>query len=297
MKRSVFQKGLLHLARMNISKMIPDKLYLPLLYYGSLGKHLNLKQPLLFNEKLQWLKLHDRKRIYNQMVDKYEVKQFIASNIGEEYIIPTLGLYHDFDSIDFSVLPKKFVIKCTHDSGGVVICKDKEKLNMENARKKINDSLRKNYYWIGREWPYKNITPRIIIEKYMDDGGKELEDYKFHCFNGKVKMILVCRDRFKSSGLTEDFFSENWEHMDIHRYNHSNATVTLEAPQKLDEMVSLAERLSTNIPFVRVDFYSIHGQVYFGEMTFFPASGIEGFYPEKYDRILGDWLKLPLKQI
>ena len=295
MKRSILQRGILHFARMNISKMFPDKVYLPLLYYGSLGKQLNLKCPTLFNEKLQWLKLHDRKPLYTQMADKCEAKKYVASIIGEEYIIPTLGVYDSFDAIDFSTLPQRFVMKCTHDSGGLVICKDKDYLDINGAREKINKSLRTNYYWIGREWPYKDITPRIIIEKYMDDNGRDLEDYKLHCFNGKVKMILVCRDRYKSSGLTEDFFTENWQHMDVRRENHPYSAETINPPDTLQEMISLAEKLSADIPFVRVDFYSIQGQVFFGEMTFFPASGLEGFYPEKYDRILGDWIELPPK--
>lgn len=278
-----------------IKKLIPDALFLKILFKKHLGYKLNLKHPTSFNEKLQWLKLHDRKPLYTQMADKCEAKKYVASIIGEEYIIPTLGVYDSFDAIDFSTLPQRFVMKCTHDSGGLVICKDKDYLDINGAREKINKSLQTNFYWIGREWPYKDITPRIIIEKYMDDNGKELEDYKLHCFNGRVKMILVCRDRYKSSGLTEDFFTENWEHMDIHREEHPNAEEAIKAPEKLREMISLAEKLSTDIPFVRVDFYSIQGQVFFGEMTFFPASGLEGFYPEKYDRILGDWIELPPK--
>ena len=275
--------------------LIPTRTYGLILFKKHLGYKLNLKHPTSFNEKLQWLKLHDRKPLYTQMADKCEAKKYVASIIGEEYIIPTLGVYDSFDAIDFSTLPQRFVMKCTHDSGGLVICKDKDYLDINGAREKINKSLQTNFYWIGREWPYKDITPRIIIEKYMDDNGKELEDYKLHCFNGRVKMILVCRDRYKSSGLTEDFFTENWEHMDIHREEHPNAEEAIKAPEKLREMISLAEKLSTDIPFVRVDFYSIQGQVFFGEMTFFPASGLEGFYPEKYDRILGDWIELPPK--
>ena len=192
-----------------LSVIVPDKMYLKMKFRLKMNKKLDLNQPKTFNEKLQWLKLNDRKDIYTIMVDKYEVKKYVANIIGEEHIIPTIGIYDKFDNIDFDKLPNQFVIKCTHDSGGLVIVKDKSKINIDKIRKKINKHLKRDYYFLGREWPYKNVQPRIIVEKYMSNNGKELEDYKIHNFNGNPKLILVCKDRYTNVGLTEDFFDEN----------------------------------------------------------------------------------------
>ena len=422
-------------------KNMPDDVYLSRMFKAKVGYPLNLTSPKTFNEKLQWLKLHDRKPIYTTMVDKYAVKDYVASIIGEQYIIPTLGVWDNFDDIDFDALPNQFVLKCTHDSGGLVICKDKSKLDIKKAKKKINKSLHRNYYYMFREWPYKDVKPRIIAEKYMEDesgyelkdykvfnfdgepkmiqvdygrfsrhmrnlyttdwkyieasieyptdpkyiiekpealekmlelartlskgishartdfysideklyfgeitfyhgsgfekftpksfenqisswlklpgGGyllkeanfyvwvhrqselknkpnsKALSDYKVHSFNGVPKVILVCKDRFSELGLTEDFFDENWTHLDVRREKHPNSNEEIARPAELDKMLELAEALSKDVPFLRSDFYTIDGKVYFGELTFFPASGFEGFKPESFDKTLGDWLALP----
>ena len=272
---------------------ISDKRFLKILYKNKMGKKLNLKNPNTFNEKLQWLKLYDRNPDYTKMVDKYEVKKYVAKTIGEEYIIPTLGIYNDFDEINFEKLPNQFVIKCTHDSGGNIICKDKTKLDFKNARKKIGKCLKRNYYNAGREWPYKNVKPRIIIEKYMQDGIQdELMDYKFMCFNGKVKCSFVCSERYEKDGLKVDFYDLNWNKMPFQRH-YPNSNKDIPKPKNYELMIQLAEKLSKEIPFVTVDFYEINGKVYFGELTFFPGSGFEEFTPEKYDKILGDMLELP----
>ena len=268
-----------------------DEKYLKMLYKMNFGNDLLLNNPQTFNEKLQWLKLNDRKDIYTTMVDKYESKKYVANIIGEEYIISTIGIYNSLDEIDFNKLPNKFVMKCTHDSGGLVICKDKNKLDINEARKKINKSLKNNYYYSGREWPYKNVKPRIIIEKYM---GSNLNDYKIFCFNGVPKYILVCSNRngnFKNT----DFYDVNWNLMPFTREKHQNNPIGISKPENLNEMLLIAEKLSKDIPFVRVDLYDIKNKIYFGEMTFYPSAGFEGFSPVEWDKKLGDMIKLPKK--
>ncbi len=277
--------------------ILPDKLFLQLRFYIKMGHRLNLKNPKTFNEKLQWLKLYNRRPEYTMMVDKAKVKQYVADIIGEEHIIPTLAKYDNVEDINFDVLPNSFVLKCTHDSGGIVICHDKSKLDREVALKKINKALKMNFFYVNREWPYKKVKPCIIAEQYMsDDGCNELTDYKVHNFNGTPKIILVCRNRYKESGLTEDFYSCEWEHLDISRPAHKQANVPNSCPQKLDEILYLSKKLSKDIPFVRTDFYLIDNKVYFGELTFYPASGFQKFVPDEWNCILGSWLNLPEKK-
>lgn len=276
------------------SQKLSDERYLRLRFYARMGKKLDLDNPKTFNEKLQWLKLHDRKPEHVNMVDKLEAKKYVADRIGEQYIIPTLGVWDKFDDIDFDSLPDKFVLKCTHDSGGLVICKNKSKLDVDAAKNKIDRCLKKNYYWHGREWPYKDVPRKIIAEQYMEDEQTaELRDYKFFCFNGVPKMILVCSDRFSSGGLRENFYDVDWNLLPVQRPSHPNSDVDIEAPENLHLMIAAAEKLAQNIPFSRIDFYEINGKMYFGEITFFPASGFEPFSPEGWDKKLGDWIKLP----
>lgn len=285
-----------------IKNCIPDELYLKYKFHKHLGYWPNLKNPKTFNEKLQWLKLHDRKPIYTTMVDKYEAKKYVANIIGEKYIIPTIGVWEHFDDINFDLLPEQFVLKCTHDSGGLVICYDKEKFNKTAAREKIEKCLKRNFYYVGREWPYKNVKPRIIAEKYMvDESGMKktacakdaLTDFKLMCFNGRPRMTLVCRERFTDGGLKEDFYDEAWNHMNVQRPNHSNSIFPTLRPKQYELMKKLSIKLSESIPFVRIDFYEINEKLYFGEITFYPASGFEGFDPESWDEKFGKWLKLP----
>lgn len=274
-----------------------DKLYLQLIYRARLGKRLNLDNPETYNEKLQWLKLYDRRPEYTTMVDKYAVKDYVANIIGKEYIIPTFGVWDRVEDIDFNSLPQQFVLKVTHDSGGLVICKDKSKLNIKKAKRKLSKALLKDYYFPSREWPYKDVPHRIIAEKYMSDNGAELADFKIHNFNGIPKIILVCRDRYKKSGLKEDFFNERWEHLDLSRPNCLHSDIVEPAPKELNEMLTLAKTLSKDIPFVRTDFYIIDNHVYFGEITFFPSSGFKPFEPDHWDSTLGSWIELPSKDI
>lgn len=273
-----------------------DALYLKMLYKVRMNKKLNLKNPISFNEKLQWLKLNDHNNMYTKMVDKYEVKKYIVETIGQKYVIPTIGIYNKFDEINFEKLPNEFVIKCTHDSGGVVICSNKEQLNIKDVRNKINKNLKTDFFRLGREWPYKNVKPRIIIEKYMKDNkNNDILDYKLMCFNGKVKCSFVCSERRSSLGLAVDFYDLSWNKMPFKRH-YRNSNVFHEKPKNYDLMIKLAEKLSKGIPFVRVDFYEINGEVYFGEMTFYPGCGFEEFMPDEWDIKLGDWITLPKKR-
>ena len=277
---------------MSINHGISDENFLKLKYRLIFGERLDLDNPKTFNEKLQWLKLYDRKDIYTVMVDKYEAKKYVAGIIGEEYIIPTLGIYDKYEDINFDKLPKKFVMKCTHNSGGIVICKDKTKIDNREAKKILNKCLRRNFYYANREWPYKNVKPRIIIEKYMEDKKDgELRDYKLFCFNGKFQMMFIATNRYGAGETCFDFFDKDFKHLPFTN-GHPNAPVLPHKPTKLKEMIRLAEKLSKGIPQVRVDFYEANGKIYFGEMTFFHWSGLVPFEPEEWDLKFGEMINL-----
>lgn len=279
------------------SRVLSDKTYLQWMYRLKLGKKLDLQQPKGFNEKLQWLKLYDRRPAYITMADKYLVRDYIASQLGAEHLIPLLGVWDDPDDIDFDALPDKFVLKCNHNSGmGMCICKDKSRLDIPKVKEELRKGLQQNYHLHGREWPYKDIPRKIVCEAFMTDGGEELADFKVHNFNGEPKFILVCRDRFKETGLTEDFFSEKWEHLDIKRPGVPNAAQPIPKPEELELMLEFSRKLAKDIPFVRTDFYVIDHKVYFGEITFFPASGMSAFEPQSWDDTFGSWLELPEKK-
>lgn len=272
---------------------VNDEKYLKKKFELIMNRKLNLNKPETFNEKLQWLKLYDRKPEYTKMVDKYEAKQYVANIIGEEYIISTLGIYDRFEDINFNELPNQFVLKPTHTSGDVFICKDKSIVDYKKLKKQVDKWLKRKYYYLHREWPYKNVKPRIIIEKYMKN--KEdtvLKDYKFMCFNGKVKCSFVCSNRNSKIGLNVDFYDLNWNKMPFERH-YPNSNSVIEKPINYDLMIELAEKLSKNIPFVRVDFYEVDKKLYFGELTFYPGAGFEEFNPEEYDKKLGGMLELP----
>ena len=271
-----------------------DEQYLKRKYRAMLGKELNLDNPRCFNEKMQWLKLYDRRPEYTMMVDKYKVKEYVAGIIGEKHIIPTLGVWDNPDEIDFDTLPEKFVLKCNHNSGlGMYICRDKSNMDISRIKGNLKKGLKEDYFLTGREWPYKNVPRKIIAEKYMSDGDNGLIDYKVHNFNGVPKLILVCKDRFKNSGLTEDFFSTKWEHLNVKRPHRELSEQPIARPGELEKILDFSARLSQNIPFVRTDFYIINHQVYFSELTFYPASGFEMFDPDEWDYKMGEWLVLP----
>lgn len=273
-------------------KRMDDETYLKRLFKIRTGYNLNLDNPKTFNEKLQWLKLNDRNPLYTQLVDKYAVKEYVANLLGNEYIIPTYGVWEKFDDIDFSQLPNQFVLKCTHDSGGIVICKDKSKLDIQKAKKILDKALKTDFYLMGREWPYKNVKRRIIAEKYMGElSGDSLTDYKLMCFNGKVKCTFTCTDRNVPGGLKVTFFDNSWKKLPIERHYPSDSK-KIEKPQQFEQMKSMAEILAKDIPFVRIDFYEVQGKVFFGEMTFYPGAGFEEFSKIEYDIELGNMIQL-----
>ena len=293
MSSKIFNTLVMKLSHRGLLNFLSDKAYLKLMFKVRLGKKLNLKNPKSYNEKLQWLKLYDRNPEYVKIVDKFDVKTIIEQKIGEQYIIPTLGVWDSFDEIDFDTLPNQFVLKCTHDSGGLVISKDKTTLDKVKAKEKIESSLKTNYFWHGREWPYKNLKPRIIAEKYMvDESGYELKDYKFFCFDGKVKALFIAKDRQKEGEETKfDFFDENFNHLPFTN-GHPNSTPPFFKPDKFKEMKEIAEKLSAGFAHIRVDLYNINGQIYFGELTLFHWSGMTPFEPEEWDYKFGSWIDL-----
>lgn len=296
--RHPFHFAFLALSGKNMLNWMPDKMYLKMRYRVKLQQKLNLKNPQTYNEKLQWLKLYDHRPEYVAMVDKYEMKSYVAKRLGEEYLFATIGVWDKFDEIDFESLPNQFVLKCTHDSGGLVICRDKSRLDKEAARKKIERCLKRNYYWLGREWPYKGVRPRIIAEEYMEDAKtKELRDYKFFCFDGEVKAMFVATERADQTTETKfDFFDTQYNHLPVVQ-GHPNATVPPAKPEQFEEMKVLAAKLSKGFPHVRVDFYEVNGRIYVGELTLFHFSGLVPFVPAEWDKTFGDWITLPEKRI
>lgn len=298
--RSLFQKfiKLLVFLWKRVGRCFPDEFYLKILYRLLMGKQLNLNKPQTFNEKLQWLKLHDHNPVYTTMVDKYAVKNYVARIIGDQYIIPTLGVWERVEDIDWGALPEQFVLKCTHDSGGLVICTDKSCLNRKKAEKKLKSSLRRNYFKEFREWPYKNVPRRIIAEQYLEPalGNKDIPDYKFFCFDGEVKAMFVATERqFKGVDVKFDFFDADYNHLPF-RQGHDHAEVLPKKPKQFELMKHLAERLSKGFPHVRVDFYQIGDLVYFGELTLYHFTGMMPFEPKVWDKILGDMITLPIDE-
>ncbi len=277
---------------------MPDEEFLKKYFRIKVGYELNLDNPQTYNEKLQWLKLYDRKPLYTKLVDKYEVKDYVASIIGEKYIIPTLGVWDHFDDIDFDSLPDRFVLKTTHDSGGIVICRDKASFDYSTAKKKLEKHLKINYYLVAREWPYKNVKPRIIAEEFREDREtSELRDYKFFVFDGEAKALFIASDRQSENEETKfDFFDIEFRHLPFTN-GHPNAAVLPKKPVCFDEMRELAEKLGAGIPHVRIDFYEVNGEVLFGEMTFTHWSGLKPFDPIEWDYTFGSWIKLPEKTI
>lgn len=271
-----------------------DKMYLKILFRFRMGKPLNLKNPKTYNEKVQWLKLYDRNPKYTKLVDKYEVRRYIAKTIGEEYLIPLLGVWDRFEDIDFNKLPNQFVLKCTHDSGGVIICKDKSTFDREAARKKLNRYLKRSYYINSREWVYKNIKPRIVAEKYiLDESGADLRDYKFMCYHGQPKTVDIISNR--ESDPRSDMFDINFKRLPVINY-YKNSEKIINKPKGFDEMIRLCKKLSKDLIHVRCDFYDINGKVYFGEITFYQCSGLEKYEPYKYDVKFGSWIHLPIER-
>lgn len=274
-----------------------DEMFLRLYFWCNLGYKLDLKNPRTFNEKINWLKLYDRHKEYSVMVDKKEAKEYVSSLIGSKYIIPTLAVYNSVDEIDFEKLPNQFVLKCTHDSGGIVVCKDKTLLDRKKAVEKLRVGLKSNFVSITREYPYKSVKPRIIAEEYMEDEtGYELRDYKIFCFDGEPKYLFVASDRQKEGEDTKfDFFDLDWNHIPVTN-GHPNAKVPINKPKNFEEMIEVAKKLSKGIPHVRVDLYNCNGKIYFGELTFFHWGGMTPYDPIEWDYKFGEYIHLPINK-
>ncbi|MBE5743458.1 MAG: hypothetical protein E7358_01930 [Clostridiales bacterium] len=283
------------LGRSFVGRLISDRLYLKLLYFTKFKRKLNLKNPKTFNEKLQWLKLNNRKGIYTVMVDKEEVKEYVTDKIGENYVIPTIGVWDNANDIDFEKLPEEFVLKCNHNSGGLVICKDKSKLNVKEVREKLNACLKRNYYLLAREWPYKNVIPKIIAENLVKDKKSEfLPVYKVMCFNGEPKIIQTIQND-KQPNETIDYFNTSWELLDL-KQNFENSEVPFEKPICLEEMLDLSRKLAKNQPFIRIDWYVINGKLKFSEFTFYSDAGFAKFTPDEWDKKLGSYINLGIEK-
>ncbi|MPL77457.1 hypothetical protein SDC9_23313 [bioreactor metagenome] len=271
-----------------------DRLYLKVYFKLLMNETLDLKNPKTFNQKIQWLKLYNKSSLCTKMVDKYEVREIIKNEIGEEYLIPIIGVWDNFDDINFDIFPNKFVLKATHDSGSVIICHDKSKFDYLYAKRKLNKAIKINYFYPGREYPYRNVKPRIIAEQLLERKDlKELMDYKFLCFNGKVKCSFICLNRNSINGLNVDFYDLNWNLLPFER-KYKQSGIKISPPINYYQMIDLSEKLSSKFPFLRIDFYEIDGQIYFGEFTFHPGGGVEKFYPKKWDNILGEMIELPI---
>lgn len=296
-RRGIYVAAFNNLAHTNLFNKMSDKRFLEIAYKVRMGKKLDLDNPKTFNEKLQWLKLYDRNPKYTDYVDKYRVRNYVSETIGEEYLIPLLGVWDHAYDIDFDALPDQFVLKCNHDSGSVMICKDKKSFDKQKAVDWLEGRLSKTMFYLTREWPYKNVKPCVVAEMYMEDvATSELRDYKFFCFDGEVKALFIAEDRQVEGEDTKfDFFDSDYNHLDFTN-GHPNAKRLPEKPINFELMKELAGKLSAGIPHVRVDFYECNGKVYFGEMTFAHWSGMVPFEPEKWDRIFGDWIKLPEKK-
>ncbi len=278
-------------------RKMSDEKYVKKMFRFKMGYPLELDNPVTFNEKLQWLKLYDRNPEYIKMVDKCDAKFYVAELIGETYVVPLYGVWDNFDDIDFDSLPKQFVLKTTHDCGGVVVCKDKDTFDKASAREFLNMHLKSEYFYHCREWAYKEVKPRIIAEKYMKDDQSNrdegLTDYKFFCFDGVPKAMFIATDRASKDEETKfDFYDMNFNHLPFTN-GHPNSKRAIEKPKNFELMKQLAEKLSQGIPHVRVDFYESEGDIYFGELTLCHWGGLVPFEPKEWDKIFGDWIELP----
>jgi len=275
--------------------ILPDKLFVNLFYREAYGYFPNLNNPKTFDEKLQWYKLYYRVPLMTTLTDKYEVRRYLEDKGFSGILNELYGVYNSVDKIDFSKLPERFVIKATHGSGMNIICKDKESLNWETSRRLMNKWLKRNWYHFGREWPYKNIRPRLICEKYLENKEfKELIDYKFYCYNNKPEMLFVCTGRFSPGGLKYSAYDMDWNRISVYK-GRPSSDIVMEKPDNLQAMITIASELCQGFPFIRVDLYSVKGKIVFGELTFYPDSGIVPFTPDKYNYFFGDLFILPDK--
>lgn len=271
-------------------KWVPDKIYLSVIYRILLNEKMNIKNPLSYTQKLQWLKVYDKKERYHILVDKYKVRKYVSDKIGEEYLIPLINVYENVEEIKWDELPREFVLKATHTSGDVIICKNKLDLDKEKCIKEMQGWLKRDYYSFFREWPYKNLTPRIVCEEFISEIGDVPVDYKIMCFSGKPKIIQVHHGRF--SNHTIEYYDICWNKIDIYSEGYSIATNVTRRPQQLNKMLEIAQKLSTGLPQSRIDLYLVNNKIFFSEITFFDGAGFDKFYPEEYNDYLGSLINL-----
>lgn len=276
-------------------RFLPDQSYVKLYFRLNLHRKLDLKNPKCLNDKLQWMKFNYRFPLQTIVSDKYAVREYVAEKIGTEYLIPLLGVWDNFEKIDFDKLPEQFVLKCNHDSGGLAICTNKKDFDINGARKKIERSLKSNFYWIGREYQYKNIIPKIICEQYITEDGNVPEDYKIYCFNGIPDAILVCKGRFSKGSHKAQyyFYDHNWNFLPYNKGDNVNNDPKVEKPKNLDKMLEIARKLSEDFIFARIDLYNINGKIYFGEITLSPNSGFDPDITVETDKMFGEKLEIP----
>ena len=277
----------------HIGNRMSDERYLRFLWKLKKRKDLDLDNPQTYNEKLQWLKLYDRKPLYTKIVDKISVKDYVSDIIGKEYIIPTLAVWDNPNQISLENLPDRFVLKTNNgsSSAGVIVCKNKQHFDLDKAKKQLSKSLKGSVWLDMREWPYKDIKPKVCAEDYIEDATGELTDYKFFCFDGEVKALFIATERF-SEEVKFDFFDTDFNHLDLYQVHPMSGKV-FSKPNGFDEMKAIAAKLSKGFPHVRVDLYNVNGKIYFGEITFYHHGGFAPFHPEKWDYIFGSWIKLP----
>lgn len=276
-------------------RFLPDKVYIKIYYRLRVGKKLNLSNPITLNEKLQWLKFNYRFPLQSIVSDKLLVRDYVSKKIGSSYLIPLIGSWDSFDDISFTDFPKQFVLKCNHDSGGLVVCTDKKNFNMKKAKKKIEKSLKSNFYYIGREYQYRNIKPKIICEEFISDNGNIPMDYKIYCFNGKPDVILVCKDRFSNHSHKASYlyFDQEWNFIPLNKGDQNLQNVDVPKPKNLDIMLQIAKKLSQDFIFARIDLYNINGKIYFGEVTLSPNSGFDADITYETDLLFGNKLVIP----
>lgn len=296
-RRFFLKAGFDYLNQWGLLHWVSDSSFLKMAYWLQFGEKLNLENPQTFNEKLQWLKINDHRPEYVKLVDKVAVKEYVSERIGQEYVIPTLGVWKRPDEIEWDNLPNQFVLKWNHDSGSIVICKDKSVFDKKSAIKKLRYGEKVNGFWYGREWPYKKVKPLLLAEKYMEDTKThELRDYKVFTFDGKAYMLLIASGRQKKDGEVKfDYFDIHKGHLNI-KNEHPNSAILPELPVSFDKMILLAEDVSKGYPHMRVDFYEVNGRVYFGEITLYHGSGLMNWKPDEWNYTMGSWITLPEKR-
>lgn len=276
------------LDRNGLTRWIPDEQFVKIAYRGMMGERLDLKNPKTFNEKLQWLKVYDHKEEYTGLVDKIQAKDLVGNIIGFQHIVPIYGTWRNAFDIDFDQLPKQFVLKCNHDQGSVIIVENKNSINTKEVIRKLNYKIKQNAYYGTREYPYKNIKPKVFAEEYL---GNNIIDYKFYCFNGEPKFLYCGQGLTEDHSLKIDFYDLDWNLMPFYRTDYHRLG-NIPKPLHLDEMLIIARMLCKDIPFVRIDLFEVADKVYFSEFTLCPASGYMPFVPKEYDYIVGEWLKI-----